>query len=103
QLGLFYGSVVRNKTMDKKEVTFFNDTSRSYLAEYDLTTTDGHSFRSRRDKVLALVSPTTSGKTLDIACGPGILVKGLLDKGYEVVGADAAPEMVERGKELFKG
>lgn len=86
-----------------KEISFFNDTSSSYLAEYEKVTTDGHSFRSRREKVLDLVPPNSGGTVLDIACGPGILIKGLLEKGYRVTAVDAAPEMVERAKELFAG
>jgi ubiquinone/menaquinone biosynthesis C-methylase UbiE len=83
-----------------KEISFFNDTSKSYLSEYDRTTTDGHSFRARREKVLALL-PTSTGTVLDVACGPGILIDGLLTKGYKVVGVDAAPEMVARAQEHF--
>lgn len=86
-----------------KEIGFFNDTSSSYLAEYDKVTTDGHSFRARRQKVLALIPETREGTALDVACGPGILVAGLLQKGYAVTAVDAAPEMVERTKELFVG
>ncbi len=85
----------------EKEISFFNDTSSSYLAEYDKVTTDGHSFRSRREKVLDLVPPVQHGEVLDVACGPGILLEGLLTKGYRVTGVDAAPEMVARTREHF--
>lgn len=85
----------------EKEISFFNDTSSSYLAEYDKVTTDGHSFRSRREKVLECVPPTKNGAALDVACGPGILLHGLRAKGYAVTGVDAAPEMIERSRELF--
>ncbi len=84
----------------RDEVTFFDDQSTSYRKEYDRETTDGYSFRVRREKVAGLVPPGKPGmKALDIACGPGIMIGELLTRGYEVTAGDASPEMVARAKE----
>lgn len=36
---------------------------------------------------------------LDLACGTGTLTKALDEKGYEMIGADASPEMLQKAKE----
>ncbi len=90
---------------DKKrdEVQWFDDVSTSYRKEYDRVTTDGYSFRVRREKVLGLIPENGKGKTiLDIACGPGIMITDLRKRGYTITAVDAAPEMVARAKEEHK-
>jgi ubiquinone/menaquinone biosynthesis C-methylase UbiE len=89
---------------DRKEVRWFNDVSTSYRREYDRETTDGFSFRMRRDKVAAVLPEKGAGKTvLDIACGPGVMVAPLTKRGYHVTSVDAAPEMIARAKEEHGG
>lgn len=83
----------------RTEVSYFNDRSRAYRAEYDAQTPEGYSFRVRREKVLAMVPPRS--RVLDIASGPGIMIPGLQGKGCDVVCVDAAPEMIERIKEEY--
>jgi len=84
----------------RDEVTFFDEQSSSYRKEYERETTDGFSFRMRREKVLGLIPQDGKGKKiLDIACGPGIMISGLRKLGYSVTAVDAAPEMVARAKE----
>jgi SAM-dependent methyltransferase len=82
----------------RTEVSYFNDTSSSYLAEYGRETPEGYSFRVRRDKVLALLPNGASKKILDLASGPGVMIKGLRAKGYTVTCVDAAPDMIELAK-----
>lgn len=36
---------------------------------------------------------------LDLACGTGTLTKALGEKGYEMIGADASPEMLQKAQE----
>jgi len=87
----------------RDEVKWFDDVSKSYRKEYDRETTDGFSFRMRREKVLSLIPQDGKGKkVLDIACGPGILIHGLRSRGYTITAVDAAPEMVARAKEEHK-
>ncbi|MBM3272858.1 class I SAM-dependent methyltransferase [Candidatus Kaiserbacteria bacterium] len=82
----------------RSEVAYFDKKTVAYRAEYDRVTPDGHSFRIRRQRVLEMI-PRGDGDVLDLASGPGVMVDGLLEKGYRVTCTDAAPEMIERAKE----
>ncbi len=85
----------------RTEVTYFNDLSRTYLGWYAEETPEGYSFRVRREKVLNMLPDGTGMHILDLACGPGIMIKGLRAKNYRVTAIDAAPDMVElASKEL---
>lgn len=42
-------------------------------------------------------------KILDTGCGPGVILKELLDRGHSVVGIDIAENMVNRGRDMIKG
>ncbi len=44
-----------------------------------------------------------NGKILDAGCGPGRLAEHFQEKGFEVVGIDAAEGMVEQAKENSEG
>ena len=87
----------------RTEVTFFNDTSSSYLAEYERETPEGYSFRVRREKVFELLPSGANKHLLDLASGPGIMIKGLRERGYRVMCVDAAPEMIELAKKIAPG
>lgn len=85
----------------RTEVTYFNDLSKTYLGWYAQETPEGYSFRVRREKVLAMLPDGEGKHILDLACGPGIMIKGLRAKNFRVTAIDAAPEMVElAAKEL---
>jgi len=87
-----------------KEVDFFDRTSKSYLKTYDAENTEGYSFRIRREKVEKLIAGDNEGKMLlDIGSGPGIMIEIILRNGYNVVAADAAPNMIELTKKQFQG
>ncbi len=38
---------------------------------------------------------------LDVGCGTGLMAKALTDRGYEVVGVDASPDMLVRARQLL--
>ncbi len=82
----------------RTEVTYFNDLSKTYLGWYTEETPEGYSFRVRREKILAMLPDGTNKHILDLACGPGIMIKGLRAKNYRVTAIDAAPDMVELAK-----
>ncbi|MBI5645194.1 methyltransferase domain-containing protein [Candidatus Kaiserbacteria bacterium] len=84
----------------RTEVTFFNQTSSDYLAEYDRGTPEGYSFRVRREKVFDVLEPGEGKRVLDLASGPGIMIKGLREHDYEVTCVDAAPDMIELAKRV---
>lgn len=48
--------------------------------------------------VIDLLAPRKGERILDLGCGEGTLTKELVDKGFDVVGADKSPEMVEAAK-----
>lgn len=50
-------------------------------------------------RIACAVSPSMRGRTLDLACGPGILTEALARTGGEVVGFDLTPQMLERARE----
>lgn len=82
----------------RTEVSYFNKTSTEYAAEYGRETPEGYSFRVRREKVLNLLPDGNGKKILDLASGPGVMIKGLRAKGYAVTCVDAAPDMIELAK-----
>ncbi len=82
----------------RTEVTYFNDLSKTYLGWYTEETPEGYSFRVRREKVLKMLPDGTNKHVLDLACGPGIMIKGLRAKNYRVTAVDAAPDMVALAK-----
>lgn len=84
----------------RTEVNFFNKTSGDYQQEYARETPEGYSFRVRREKVLNMLPGGTDKHILDLACGPGIMIKGLRAKHYRVTAIDAAPDMVALAKEV---
>lgn len=45
--------------------------------------------------VIELLAPRPGERILDLACGDGRLTKELVDGGFDVLGVDASPEMVE--------
>lgn len=83
----------------RSEVTYFNQKSKAYREEYDRETPEGYSFRVRREKCLDLTPDNAA--VIDIASGPGVMVKGLRAKNCTVTCVDAAPEMIARSKEEF--
>lgn len=86
----------------EKAINFFNAASKKYLEEYERKTSEGYSFRVRREKTLAVIPEAKEGKkALDIGCGPGIMAEGLLEKNYSVACVDAAPSMINLVKEKF--
>ena len=84
--------------LKRTEVAHFDTVSEEYRTEYERNTPEGHSFRIRREKVLALLPEGTGKHALDLASGPGVMIRGLRAKGYRVTCVDASPEMVALAK-----
>ena len=89
--------------LKRTEVAHFDATSEKYRAEYERNTPEGHSFRVRREKVLALLPDGKGKHALDLASGPGVMIRGLRAKGYRVTCVDASPEMVALAKKEAGG
>jgi ubiquinone/menaquinone biosynthesis C-methylase UbiE len=54
-------------------------------------------WRFHRDRFLELL-PASSGLTLDLGCGEGRFPRDLKAAGYEVVGIDASPTLIEHAR-----
>jgi SAM-dependent methyltransferase len=59
-------------------------------------------WRFHRDRFLELVPPP-AGPALDAGCGEGRLPRDLKARGYDVVGVDASPTLVEHAREADPG
>ena len=56
-----------------------------------------------RPAVLAALGPVTGRQVLDAACGPGLYLRELLERGAEVTGFDASPVMVALARQQTLG
>ncbi|MFC6974602.1 class I SAM-dependent methyltransferase [Halomicroarcula sp. GCM10025709] len=68
--------------------------------DWDATEYDrDHAFVAQYGRdLLELLAPEPGERILDIGCGTGHLTAAIADRGAEVVGIDAAPEMVEQAR-----
>jgi ubiquinone/menaquinone biosynthesis C-methylase UbiE len=81
------------------KVKQFHDQDAQQYAEmrYHTNSCEGIAYITRRQLVLDFLPPTPK-KVLDIGCGPGILTKDLLAKGYAVYSSDLSIEMIRQAK-----
>ena len=56
-----------------------------------------------RPAVLAALGPVAGRRVLDAACGPGLYLRALLDRGAEVTAFDASPVMVSLARQQTAG
>jgi SAM-dependent methyltransferase len=56
-----------------------------------------------RPAVLAALGPVTGRRVLDAACGPGLYLRELLERGAEVTAFDASPVMVRLARRRTAG
>src|SRR5258708_27419748 len=56
-----------------------------------------------RPAVLAALGPVTGRQVLDAACGPGLYLRELLERGAEVTAFDASPVMVRLARQRTAG
>jgi 2-polyprenyl-3-methyl-5-hydroxy-6-metoxy-1,4-benzoquinol methylase len=66
---------------------------------------DDASHWSRRQRASAALSMkyVTRGRSLDVGCGPGLLVRLFTEAGFEAHGADIAENMVQKAAALLEG
>lgn len=85
---------------ERTEVAHFHEVSAPYEKEYERETPEGYSFRVRREKVLTLLPKGNGKKILDLASGPGVMIKDLRARAYIVTCVDAAPGMIDLAKQV---
>jgi len=56
-----------------------------------------------RPAVLAALGPVAGRRVLDAACGPGLYLRELLERGAEVTAFDASPVMVDLARQATAG
>jgi len=56
-----------------------------------------------RPSVLAALGPVAGRRVLDAACGPGLYLRELLERGAEVTAFDASPVMVDLARQRTAG
>lgn len=61
-----------------------------------------YQFHVRRQRVLDLLPPRC-GRVLDVGCGPGVMVKPILERGGTFEGVDLSPQMVEEARGRYVG
>jgi SAM-dependent methyltransferase len=62
-----------------------------------------HNAHYDRPAVLAALGPVAGRQVLDAACGPGLYLRELLERGAEVTGFDASPVMVALARQQTLG
>lgn len=76
----------------------FDRKAAEWDASYDAPTTRGHWQRARLEAAVRLVGDGP-GSLLEVGVGSGRLLARLAERGWDVVGIDAAPRMVELARE----
>ena len=78
----------------------FEEQAPDYLDRYDPRTTAGHSFSVRKQRVLELLG-SSGGRLLDVGCGPGIIVREAVHRGFDYYGVDIAERMIDVCRQRF--
>ncbi len=89
---------------EERVKTHFDTVANTYASFYQGQTSEAHSFTIRLKRVLEML-PERLGNFVDIGCGPGILLRRVLDRDMDVdrvVGMDFAPNMVSKAEELLR-
>jgi len=81
-------------------VLYYDRVAHMYAGWYEARSPGGYALHTRRQRVLELLEGT-SGRVLDVGCGPGVLVPDLLHRGHEVWGLDASASMIAECRRRF--
>lgn len=85
----------------KHAIEIFNKESSEYgYSRYAGMNSTSHSFIWRRKRVFEMIGDK-KGRVLDIGCGPGVMVEGFNEEGYEFFGIDAAQGMIDECKRKY--
>src|SRR5258705_596321 len=84
-------------------VPYFDVVSADYSQWYFEQSPGGYAFRVRKQRVLEMLDKLdkNGGKVLDVGCGPGIMVRDLINLGYEFWGIDASSSMIDKCRSNF--
>jgi SAM-dependent methyltransferase len=82
---------------------YFDRTAEEYSERAEARTRDLSAliFTRRRETVLELLDESdVQGTLLDFGMGPGVFAPAVAERGFDFVGVDISPEMVERAEAL---
>lgn len=98
-----YGHCLCSESMSSSNSdSFFDHVAEQYASWYHGRSPGGYALRVRHQHVLTLLEQDQSGgKILDVGCGPGFLLRDLLERGYLCWGVDASPRMIEQCVKKF--
>ena len=97
------GNCVELWTKDVAEyLPYFGRKAAEWDASYDAPTMRGHWQRARQDAAVRLVGDGP-GTLLEVGVGSGRLLARLAERGWDVVGIDAARQMVELARARVPG
>lgn len=75
--------------------------SQAYAGAYQGTSSTAHFFTMRLRRVRELLTDCPAGSVLDVGCGPGMMFRYLLDRGFACFGVDLSPNMIEECRRQF--
>ncbi len=94
-------TAVQEAKQESRVKTHFDTVADTYASFYQGQTSEAHSFTIRLKRVLEML-PSELGTLVDIGCGPGILLREVLDRDLHarrIVGTDFAPNMIAQAQE----
>jgi ubiquinone/menaquinone biosynthesis C-methylase UbiE len=68
--------------------------SRGYARLYDRDSAVAHFFAARIKIILDLIHGDKKDKILDVGCGPGMMIRHLIDGDSKIIGLDLSPAMI---------
>jgi len=86
--------------LNQRTVEYFDSIAEDYHSLYDRKTPGGYSFALRRHRVLELFDKP-GGNVLDVGCGSGVMVEGLLARNCTFWGVDPSSEMIDQCRNNF--
>lgn len=84
----------------ENKIAYFSAVADRYFQSYYENSPGGYALRVRKKTVLELIDKS-KGKVLDVGCGPGIMVKELVEMGYLFWGVDASSGMIDQCQNNF--
>lgn len=105
-LVIFFNNFKKNKEGFEQNDKFVFKTGKEIYDKFYAQVYDFLVYNNLKDdyeigEIINKTTPTSSSKLLDIGCGTGNHVANLGSKGYEIIGIDVSPSMIEEAKEKY--
>ena len=89
--------------MKDKVIEHYNKLSKNYESLYIGKSLQSYFYNIRRIRMLELLDKMKPGKILEVGCGAGMMVEGILAQGWDYHGVDSSPGMIDVCKRRFSG